>query len=230
MKWGVEVEEGEWNQRETTKMHSHCLRLSIPLTTGASEYGDGDFLHAREGASDTVLVEQPVRIQYPTRPSDGDVRFAAERTDGAVVNGRSAIGTPPFEKLAADRAVFAADRIFRRTVGTEIDPPVDLVTVMRRTFRIRTESARVHRDHDRLRHDRRRNLLLRLLQLDAELLRELTDHLVVELRPVPATFEHRQGRLLAADFGRQHTLGKPGLAAGVPQLAANLWTKIDHGE
>ena len=66
------------------------------------------------------------------------------------------------------------------------------------------------------------------LQLDAKLLGQLFDDLVVELRRL-ALLEHRQIALLASDFTRDDALRKPGRTAGVSELAADLWIQVLHG-
>ena len=66
------------------------------------------------------------------------------------------------------------------------------------------------------------------LQLNAELLRQLLDNLVVELRRL-TLLEHRQSILLAADFTRHNALRQPGRAASVSELDADLWIQVLHG-
>ena len=147
------------------------------------------------------------------------------------MHGRAAVRTPLLEDFAAERAELAADRIGFRAVGQEIRPPLDFVRTVRRAVRIRTEPARRvfcrRRKRERRRQRTRRWLALRR-QVDAELLRELLDDLVVQLRPV-TLLEHRQRRLLAADFKRHDALRKLRGASCLLDLQANLWTEFRHG-
>jgi hypothetical protein len=61
-----------------------------------------------------------------------------------------------------------------------------------------------------------------------ELLRQLLDNLVVQLRSI-ALLEHRKRRLLAADIGRKLPLGQPRLAASQLDAFAELWIQVFQG-
>ena len=61
-----------------------------------------------------------------------------------------------------------------------------------------------------------------------ELLRQLLDNLVVQLRSI-ALLEHRKRRLLAADFGRKLPLGQPCLAASELYAFTELWIQVFQG-
>ena len=63
---------------------------------------------------------------------------------------------------------------------------------------------------------------------EIELLRQLLDNLVIELRSI-ALLEHRKCRLLAADFGRKLPLGQPYLATCQLYAFAELWIQIFQG-
>ena len=152
----------------------------------------------------------------------GNIGLAAERTDGAGVNGRAAARTLALQKLAAHRAMPAADWIRRLAVGKEKPHLLDEILLVRRTTRIRTKSA-----------CRKANVGSRwgfmpnggCRERKVELLRQLLNDLVVELCPV-ALLEHRKRRLLAADFDRKLALSQTRLAASQLHFLAKLWTQV----
>ena len=63
------------------------------------------------------------------------------------------------------------------------------------------------------------------LERKIELLRQLLDNLVVQLRSI-ALLEHRKRRLLAADFGRKLPLSQPSLTASQLDVFAELWIQV----
>ena len=132
----------------------------------------------------------------------------------------AAIRATLLENLTAQRAKLPTSGIRRGSVGPQESPPVDGVRRIRRTLRIRTEPAGSRRDQTHARGLARRSIRL---QRNPELLRQLPDDRVVQLRPV-ALLEHRQRRLLATDLGCKFALGQLRRPARIPQLQADFWT------
>ena len=67
----------------------------------------------------------------------------------------------------------------------------------------------------------------RLDDFNAELLRELFDDVIVKFRAA-TLLEHRNCRLLAADFRRKFALPNARRLARILYLPAKLWTQIFH--
>ena len=91
-------------------------------------------------------------------------------------------------------------------------------------MRVRTEPP-----HGRRRnlHDRSRLLRRAARYAQVELLRNLLNHLVAELRPV-SLLEHRKRGLLASDFGRKLALAKARFLSRDLRLSTELWIQVFH--
>lgn len=138
------------------------------------------------------------------------------------MHGSAAIRTPLFQNLAAVRAELTPDRIGLVEMRQVKPSPVDRVRMIRRAPGVRTKALERKWEvevgvGESLTFDPfDRNIHI-------ELLRQLLDDLIVELRRLPL-LEHRERILLATDFGGNLALRQPGLAAGVLELIADLWT------
>lgn len=158
----------------------------------------------------------------------GDVRLAAERADGSVVNRSAAVRASALKKFAAYSAEPSSDRVLNSPVRTQKTSAVHNIARVGRTKRIRAEAgfspARIRQRRCRS-CSRSRAFLLWNLYL--ELSEYLSDNLVVQLRPVPL-LEHGKRRLLAAYFGCKHALRKPRAAPRLLRFSADLWTEIYH--
>ena len=156
---------------------------------------------------------------------NGYVWTAAERTDRAIVHGRSAAGTFLLQHLTAHRAKPSADRIRRGAVRPAVLKPVNSVGVVRGTVRIGTEpDGRNRCGNNRLRISGRTR---RRIKADAELLRELDNRLFGNLRSIPL-LEHRQRRLLAANLFGYDVLRKFRRLSRSTNASADVWIKFFH--
>ena len=154
----------------------------------------------------------------------GNVRLAAEGAYRAGVDRRTAARTLPLENLAAECAVSSANRIGRIAVRTEEPHLLHEILVVGRAVRVRTEPA-----HGR-RNDRHRTcdlILFRSSYAQAELLRDLLNRLVAELRSV-TLLEHRKRGLLASDFGRKFALAEARFLSRDLRLSTELWIQVFH--
>lgn len=152
-----------------------------------------------------------------------DVGFAADRADRTFVYQRAAVWTPPHQHLAAERTEPPADRIGRRTIWMIKRLLLDLIHMIRRAMRIRTESFHSRFDHPRLRCRHHRLGVLQWLQRNPELLCYLLDDLITQFRR-STLLEHRQRRLLAADLFGQFYLADLRRSPRIAQLDTDLWT------
>ena len=162
-------------------------------------------------------------VQYDL--GEDDVGLAAEGADRAVMHGRPAVRTPLLKDFPAERAELPARRIRRGPIRPQKRPPVHLVGRIRRTFRIRTEPARSRRRQTSARELAHRCFLL---QRNPELLRQLPDDRIVQLRPIPL-LEHRKRRLFAPNLRSNDTLRQLRRTASHLELFADFWTQICHG-
>ena len=161
----------------------------------------------------------------------GEVGFAAEGADGAVVKRAAAIGALALQPFAADGAEPPADRILDGTVGLEHFPAIDFIGQMRRTADVRAKAAALLRGLS----PRARGLTPRWLgafgfrsrQLDRKLGGQAFYYFVVKLGAV-ALLEHRKRRLLAADFRRQFALRDSRRLARIANLQTKSGVEIDH--
>lgn len=156
------------------------------------------------------------------------VGLAAERTDRTGMDAGAAVRAALFKHFAADRAESAEHRIAFFAFRARENPALNFIALVRRTIGVGAKAAfpgvANRRANDRLdffgSFGRR--------QFQAELLRYLSNHFVVEFRAV-AIFEHRKSRLLAADFLRERTLRNATRAPLIPHLYAKFSAKICHG-
>ena len=151
---------------------------------------------------------------------EGDVGFAAEGADRAVMDARAAVRTALLEDLPAERTELSTRRIRRGTVWFQKGPPVHLIRRVGRTFRIGTEPARNGRHCASA-----RELAHRCFRCERhpELLRQLPDNRIVQLRPIPL-LKHRKRRLLAPHLGCNNTLRKLRRTARILEFPAGFWT------
>lgn len=191
---------------------------------------DDDFIHGI--AYYTTISPKWPDPHCPAILGQRNVRIAAKRADGTVMNRRAAIRTPLLQNLTTDSAVLAAHGILLQTIWLQERAPVNLICEMRRTLRIRTEATRgLLGLHKRKRHDLRTNRLGRislLRKLYAKLFAKLLDDFIIQLRSI-TLLEHGKSGLLATHFGSKQTLRKPSLAASFLYLTADFWTQICHG-
>jgi len=155
-----------------------------------------------------------------------DVGLAAEGADCAGMDRCAAIRARPLQKLAAHRAILTAYGIGRLAVGKIKPNLLDEILLVRRAVGIRAETVvkwgswKVGEwgSVDLCGRDRR-------CERKIELLRQLLDNLVVQLRSI-ALLEHRKRRLLATDFGRKLPLSQPSLTASELYVFAELWIQV----
>lgn len=193
-----------------------------------ADNGDDNFFHGAAIIAKIAVIEAH-RNSSINWSNYGHVRFAAERTDGTVVNRRAAVRTATLENLATDGAELAADRILLDTIRAQQTPAVHEVFRMRRAEGIRTvRRMRLDLADDRQPDDRRFSHGLCRRQINVELVADLLDRLVVQLGAI-TLLDHGDRILLAADFGGKPALRQTRSNTGLPHLFANLWTQIYHG-
>lgn len=192
--------------------------------------GDDDFIHGIAYYT-TISPKWP----YPHDPAilgQRNVRIAAKRADGTVMNRRAAIRTFLLQNLSTNGTVLAANGILLQTVRLQERSPINFIREMRRTLRVRTKAPRgllglrIRKRQDLWTNRLGRFTLLR--KLYAKLLAQLFDDFIVQLRSI-TLLEHGKGGLLTTHFGCKHALRKPRFTTGFLYLSADLWTQICHG-